>query len=1040
MLLRRGRQRRRRQPARARRAHAHRAADPRPPPRQAGRRGLRRAPARSRRPSRRPRVSSPPPGSARLTELHKVAHDGRRRAPRAARPSARSTCWARRCTRIHDLLRPAVSDRREERERGRPASRRRRRGGRQSTPTRSSAPSSSPRSTRATSSRSTSSTSSVHRGEIFGLLGPNGAGKTTTAGMLTTRVIPTERARVRRRHRRRRAPDRGQAGDRRRAADQHARPLARRLGEPLLPRPLLRDERQDARSRGRPPARAVPARRPRQGAGARALRRHGAAPHGGAGDHAPPVDPLPRRADRRPRSAEPHRAVGDPRRAARRRARRSSSPRTTWRRPTSSATGSRSSTTASCSRSTRRRRSSSSIGADTIVTVHGRRRPRRARPRCCATEIAGVDARRARRRHRRCSWCAARSGMLPAVVRRRRDATASTVTDLSVDRADARDRLHQPHREGPPRMTAVTDPRRTRPRSALDRSRAGGRGARRVPRAAPARPRRAAQDPQGVHPPHDAPAVPARLRVHVRVPEDRSGRRRLGRRRRPTFSTRARRRRRRARDHVPGHPVGRAADGAGVRLHARDRGPRARAAAGRRSSRSRRSICGRAQRPVRRAARVPDRRGRAGHAGAPRTSTGWCCSRSRRSPATCAARSGSRSAPASTRARCRCCSASSCCRSRSSARSTTRGRRSRRSGGCRSLVLVNPLVYMCEGFRAALTTGAAHEPVGGLPGDDRVLRACSPGSASPGSRAGRQLTAAVVTIRPGHGVSHLGMSCRVAATQVTFHGVRGSTPCDGHAVRRATAATRRASRSAREGHDPGVFDLGTGLRNYGDAARRRAAGVDGLPRHRAAHATCTGTTSRACRSSRRCTAGGGVVDVYGPQQDDGPLGEVFRGVMRPPYFPITPRPARGDGRVPRRRRRRLRGQRREGAVALGPPRRPDARVPGRAGRRLGRLPLRPRARARCPTTPTTSSPTRCSSSATASTCSSTTRSTPPSEYELKRHWGHCTVDYALHVAKRGGCPRRWRCSTTPDARRRRGRHASCATRSELLGRASTGPR
>ena len=31
----------------------------------------------------------------------------------------------------------------------------------------------------------------VQTGEIFGLLGPNGAGKTTTAGMLTTRVVPT---------------------------------------------------------------------------------------------------------------------------------------------------------------------------------------------------------------------------------------------------------------------------------------------------------------------------------------------------------------------------------------------------------------------------------------------------------------------------------------------------------------------------------------------------------------------------------------------------------------------------------------------------------------------------------------------------------------------------------------------------------------------------------------------------------------------------------------------------------------------------------
>ena len=31
----------------------------------------------------------------------------------------------------------------------------------------------------------------IRAGEIFGLLGPNGAGKTTTAGMLTTRVVPT---------------------------------------------------------------------------------------------------------------------------------------------------------------------------------------------------------------------------------------------------------------------------------------------------------------------------------------------------------------------------------------------------------------------------------------------------------------------------------------------------------------------------------------------------------------------------------------------------------------------------------------------------------------------------------------------------------------------------------------------------------------------------------------------------------------------------------------------------------------------------------
>jgi phosphoribosyl 1,2-cyclic phosphodiesterase len=30
------------------------------------------------------------------------------------------------------------------------------------------------------------------------------------------------------------------------------------------------------------------------------------------------------------------------------------------------------------------------------------------------------------------------------------------------------------------------------------------------------------------------------------------------------------------------------------------------------------------------------------------------------------------------------------------------------------------------------------------------------------------------------------------------------------------------------------------------------------------------------------------LEVYGPAQSDGPLGDVFAGVMRPPYFPIRP--------------------------------------------------------------------------------------------------------------------------------------------------------
>ena len=157
---------------------------------------------------------------------------------------------------------------------------------------------------------------------------------------------------------------------------------------------------------------------------------------------------------------------------------------------------------------------------------HRRRRPRRARRACSTPRSPGVQQ---RRRASTAPCVVERAGRstasLPAVVRRRRAPRLRRHRPLG-HRADARDRLHQPHREGPPRMTAVTDPRRAADRARRRPASRVGRGTRRVPRAAAPRPRRAAQDAQGVHPPHDAPAVPARVRVHLRVPEDRAGRRR----------------------------------------------------------------------------------------------------------------------------------------------------------------------------------------------------------------------------------------------------------------------------------------------------------------------------------------------------------------------------------------------------------------------------------------------------------------------------------------------------------------------------------
>ena len=90
-----------------------------------------------------------------------------------------------------------------------------------------------------------------------------------------------------------------------------------------------------------------------------------------------------------------------------------------------------------------------------------------------------------------------------------------------------------------------------------------------------------------------------------------------------------------------------------------------------------------------------------------------------------------------------------------------------------------------------------------------------------------------------------------------------------------------------------MFDLGTGLRNYGTQLMEKGGAegfqgamllshlhwdhVQGLPFFVPLHIP------------------GNVVDIYGPRQQDGPLAEVFEGMMRPAVLPDPARPARGLG-------------------------------------------------------------------------------------------------------------------------------------------------
>jgi phosphoribosyl 1,2-cyclic phosphodiesterase len=233
---------------------------------------------------------------------------------------------------------------------------------------------------------------------------------------------------------------------------------------------------------------------------------------------------------------------------------------------------------------------------------------------------------------------------------------------------------------------------------------------------------------------------------------------------------------------------------------------------------------------------------------------------------------------------------------------------------------------------------------------------------------------------------------------VTFHGVRGSTPCDGEYLARYGGNTSCVALET-EGQPPIVLDLGTGLRNYGTQLLENGGAqgfqgamllshlhwdhVQGLPFFVPLHIP------------------GNVVDIYGPRQQDGPLAEVFEGMMRPPYFPIRP-------------------DQLEGSVLFhdaGDDDFPvhDAKVRSRWIRHVGPT-LGYRIDWHGVTVAYLSDhgqgcgigqsddfiPDEVLELCDGVDLLIHDAQHTPSEFEMKRHWGHCTVDYALHVAKESG--------------------------------------
>jgi phosphoribosyl 1,2-cyclic phosphodiesterase len=245
---------------------------------------------------------------------------------------------------------------------------------------------------------------------------------------------------------------------------------------------------------------------------------------------------------------------------------------------------------------------------------------------------------------------------------------------------------------------------------------------------------------------------------------------------------------------------------------------------------------------------------------------------------------------------------------------------------------------------------------------------------------------------------------------VTFHGVRGSTPCDGPHLARYGGNTSCVAIEV-DGQGPIVFDLGTGLRNLGLSVLEAGNAADFHGTVLLSHLHWDHVQGLPFFVPLHCP--GSTLDVYGPRQYEGPLGEVFGGMMRPPYFPITP-------------------EQLEGTVRFHDVDNDDFPVPGttakvrsrwirHVGPTLGyRLEWQGRSIAYlsdhgqgCGAAPPGHGDFGGSPAddyipdEVLDICDGVDllihdAQHTPDEFENKRHWGHCTIDYAVHVAREAG--------------------------------------
>jgi phosphoribosyl 1,2-cyclic phosphodiesterase len=231
---------------------------------------------------------------------------------------------------------------------------------------------------------------------------------------------------------------------------------------------------------------------------------------------------------------------------------------------------------------------------------------------------------------------------------------------------------------------------------------------------------------------------------------------------------------------------------------------------------------------------------------------------------------------------------------------------------------------------------------------------------------------------------------------VTFYGVRGSTPCPCDVNMRYGGNTACVALEV-PGDDPIVLDLGTGLRFWGETLP-----LDGTFRGTALVTHIHWDHVQGLPFFPPADRIGARFDIYGPRPEDGmSLAEAFDRFMRPPYFPVTAADLRGDYRF---------HDVDDSDLAIGNAKvrvRPVPHCGPTNGYRIewDGVSIAYISDHQSPQDGSMAIADSVLELADGVDLLIHDAQFTPEEWEVKSHWGHCTIDYALLVAKEAGARR-----------------------------------